>query len=55
MVMNERNILTSIEPSGFLVNCMEASQDSRHLYLLMEYMPGGDLRYLMYRHRKRFS
>jgi serine/threonine protein kinase len=53
--MNERNILTSIGQSGFIVNCLEASQDSSNLYLLMEYMPGGDLRYMMYRFRRRFS
>jgi serine/threonine protein kinase len=55
MVINERNLLTKISHSGFIVNCLEASQDTKHLFLLMEYMPGGDLRYLMYRYRRRFS
>lgn len=44
-----------LQNNPFIVNCLEASQDELYLYLLMEYMPGGDLRYLMYRFRRRFS
>jgi serine/threonine protein kinase len=55
LVINERNLLAQLSYSPFIVNCLEASQDELHLYLLMEYMPGGDLRYLMYRFRRRFT
>lgn len=55
LVMNERNIVAQLQHNPFIVNCLEASQDELHLYLLMEYMSGGDLRYLMYRFRRRFT
>ena len=43
-VINERNLLTNIK-SDFIVNMQYAFQDKSNLYLLMDYLPGGDLRY----------
>lgn len=43
-VMNER-LLLSILKHPFLVNMQYAFQDQSNLYLVMDLMPGGDLRY----------
>lgn len=43
-VMNERNLLSQLK-HPFLVNMFLAYQDRDNLYLIMDLMPGGDLRY----------
>jgi serine/threonine protein kinase len=50
-VMNERQILTQLN-SPFLVNMYYAFQDRENLYLLMDILSGGDLRYHFCRYRK---
>jgi len=50
-VMNERHLL-SILKHPFLVNMVYAFQDRDNLYLLMDIMPGGDLRHHIARHKK---
>ena len=52
-VINERNLLSQIN-HPFLVNMQYAFQDKHNLYLVMDYLPGGDLRYHIGRMR-RFS
>ena len=51
-VMNEKSLLTDLD-SFFLVNLLYAHQDRQNLYLLLDYLPGGDLRYHL--SRKKFS
>ncbi|KAH8300812.1 hypothetical protein KR059_009475 [Drosophila kikkawai] len=48
-VKEERDIM-SIRHSEWLINLQYAFQDNDNLYLVMEYMPGGDLLSLMSRH-----
>ncbi|CAD8075325.1 unnamed protein product [Paramecium primaurelia] len=43
-VMNERNILSNLK-HPFLVNIYYAFQDRENLFLVLDYMQGGDLRY----------
>ena len=43
-VMNERKLLMMLR-HGFIVNMQFAFQDSENLYLAMDLMRGGDLRY----------
>ena len=43
-VMNERALLARLS-HPFLVNMLYAFQDKEHLYLALDYMKGGDLRY----------
>ncbi len=43
-VRNERKLLTYLK-HRFLVNMRQAFQDRDTLYLIMDLMPGGDLRY----------
>ena len=50
-VMNERQILTLLN-SPFLVNMYYAFQDRENLYLVMDMLSGGDLRYHICRYRK---
>ena len=38
--------------SSFLVNMHYAFQDRENLYLVIDLMPGGDLRYHFAKHRK---
>ena len=52
-VLNERNILANIR-HPFIVNMHYAYQTNEKLYLVMDLMIGGDLRYQMSR-KKRFS
>ena len=40
-VMNERNILNQID-NDFIVRGMWTFQSKKYLYMVMEYMPGGD-------------
>lgn len=55
-IMNEKEILSSFlnEPSNFIVNMHCAFQDRENLYLLLDYMDAGDLRYYINR-RVEFS
>jgi len=50
-VMNEREILSALldAQSQFIVNMKCAFQDRENLYLLMDYLEGGDLRYYINR------
>lgn len=50
-VINEREILSQIRtrPSNFIVNMHAAFQDRDNLYLLMDYLDSGDLRYYINR------
>jgi serine/threonine protein kinase len=50
-VMNERRILASIH-HPFIINITCSFQDKENLYLVMDYMGGGDLRYHLGRRRK---
>ena len=50
-VMNERQILTSLH-NPFIVNMYYAFQDRENLYLIMDLLTGGDLRYHLCRHRR---
>lgn len=52
-VINERQILTQLN-NPFLVNMYYAFQDRENLYLVMDLLSGGDLRYHICKHR-RFS
>ena len=52
-VMNERKLLSRLRCT-FIVNMHYAFQDRENLYLVMDLMPGGDLRYHMSR-KKHFS
>ena len=45
-VLNERRLLTQLK-HNFLVNMHYAFQDRENLYLVMDLMPGGDLRFHM--------
>ena len=52
-VMNEKKLL-GILNHPYLVNMHSAFQDRENLYLAMDFLPGGDLRYHLGRQR-RFS
>jgi serine/threonine protein kinase len=52
-VMNERHLLSTLKHPS-LVNMIHAFQDRENLYLIMELMPGGDLRYHISK-KRRFS
>ena len=54
-VMNEKTLLAKVQNSKFVVNAVQAFQDRDYLYLLMDYMPGGDLRYIIYAKSKCFT
>jgi serine/threonine kinase 32 len=49
--MNERRLLQELE-SPFIVNLKYSFQDTENLYILTEFMPGGDLRYVLQRRVK---
>ena len=49
-VMNERKLLSKLH-CAFIVNMHYAFQDRENLYLVMDLMPGGDLRFHMSRKR----
>ena len=51
--MNERTLLANLK-HPFLVNMQSAFQDNQNLYLLMDYLEGGDLRFHIGKN-KRFS
>lgn len=50
-VMNERKLLSQLK-HPFLVNMNCAFQDRENLYLIMDYLSGGDLRYHIGRNRR---
>ena len=50
-VMNELKLLSIIQ-SRFIVNAHYAFQDSEYLYLVMDLLLGGDLRFHIARKRK---
>lgn len=50
-VMNERILLAKLK-HPFIINMVAAFQDRENLYLLMDYIDGGDLRYHIGRRRK---
>lgn len=50
-VMNERQILTQLH-NPYIVNMYYAFQDRENLYLVMDYLSGGDLRYHICKHRR---
>jgi len=52
-VMNELKLLSMIS-SKFIVNAHYAFQDSENLYLVMDLLLGGDLRYHLAK-RRRFN
>jgi len=52
-VMNERHLLSALK-HPFLVNMVYAFQDRENLYLIMDLMTGGDLRFHVSR-RKKFT
>lgn len=52
-VMNERSLLCKLK-HPFLVNMSYAFQDRENLYLVMDYVNGGDLRYHIGK-RRRFT
>ena len=52
-VMNERTLLAKVK-HPFLINMSCAFQDRENLYLLMDYLDGGDLRYHIGK-KRRFS
>lgn len=51
--MNERTLLAKLK-HPFIINMVAAFQDRENLYLLMDYIDGGDLRYHIGR-RRRFN
>jgi len=51
--VNERYLLSNLK-HGFLVNMLNSFQDQHNLYLIMDLMPGGDLRYHIGK-QKRFN
>lgn len=50
-VMNERILLQEVS-CDFLVNMYYSFQDKEHLYLVIDLMKGGDLRYHLNRKKK---
>lgn len=50
-VMNERMLLSQLKHT-FLINMYYAFQDRENLYLVMDYMCGGDLRFHIGRMRR---
>lgn len=52
-VMNEKKLLASLK-NNFMVNMVQSFQDRETLYLVMDYLPGGDLRHHIAK-RRRFT
>ena len=44
--MNEKQLLDELS-NPFIINSCSSFQDRENLYLIMEYLRGGDLRYHM--------
>ena len=49
--MNERRLLADVQ-SRHIVNLEATFQDDKHLYMVMEYLPGGDFMDLLIKHKK---
>lgn len=50
-VMNELSLLSTLR-HPFLVNVVTAFQDNNNLFLVLDYLEGGDLRYHLGRNKK---
>lgn len=50
-IKNERDLLSQLRHS-FIVNLHYCFQDYEYLYLIMDLLNGGDLRYHISRHKK---
>lgn len=50
-VMNELNLLKCLKHE-FLINALAAFQDRENLYLVMDLVPGGDLRFHLIKNSK---
>ena len=48
-VRSERNVLASVSDLRYIVRLAYSFQDEAHLYLVMEYLPGGDIMTLLMR------
>lgn len=48
-VLNERDILFKLDQNPFCCRMYETLQDEQHLYIVLEYLPGGELLKLMRR------
>lgn len=42
-IVNERNVLKTLKGTGFFCSFIESMQDDQNLYLLLEYISGGEL------------
>ena len=42
-IRNEKDILSSFKPDDFCLNIIGSMQDDEHLYMILEYLPGGEL------------
>lgn len=49
--MSELKFLTELH-HPFIVNAHSAFQDTQNLYLVLDYLSGGDLRFHLGKHRK---
>lgn len=49
--MGEKKLLASLK-NNFLVNMVQSFQDRDTLYLVMDYLPGGDLRHHIAKKRR---
>lgn len=49
--MNEKKLLASLK-NEFIVNMVQAFQDRETLFLVMDYLPGGDLRHHIAKKKK---
>lgn len=53
-VINERRLLAHLR-HPFIINMHYAFQEKEHLYIVMDYKSGGDLRYHIYKKTRGFS
>lgn len=53
-VKNEKNILETIKPHPFIVKLMWTHHTNQYLYMLLEYLPGGEL-FTLLRQRQKFE
>ena len=50
-IINERNVLQQLTKANFCVHISNTFQDEFYLYLLLEYLPGGELMNLIKKQR----
>lgn len=50
-IINEKKVLSTLA-NPFIANMREAFDDEKNLYLVLEYLPGGDLRYHLNKKKK---